>query len=154
MKIIKGINETPRHFSNLFLIVVNSIFESPLLFLINVPSLKAMIRMKMKLLHGKGDRRRGLVNNWIDRGLRVEKRVLGLIYRGLLLLLRNSYLIRIERGVPLDTLSVVSHRHDQVKLITGGIIDHLVKLDNIRVINLLHDLNLSVDLVKGGREIL
>lgn len=67
---------------------------------------------------------------------------------------QGGELWRLERRVPLDAFSVVSNGHDQVQLLRIWIVDYFVELHNVRVIELLHDLYLLVNVVQSRCEIL
>lgn len=53
---------------------------------------------------------------------------------------------------PLHDLTQLSHWHNQVQFVRGGVVNHLVQLYDVLVVHLLHYLNLTVHFVQSSRE--
>jgi hypothetical protein len=62
--------------------------------------------------------------------------------------------IGIKLGVEFDALAIVGDRHDEVQFVGGGGVDDLEELNDVRMVQLLHDLYFLVDVVQSCREVL
>ena len=62
--------------------------------------------------------------------------------------------IGIEEWVIFDALAVVCYGHDQIEFVRCRGVNDLEELHDVRMVNLLHDLDLLVDIIKSCCEVL